>query len=103
LHYFGPCNDPEGALQKYLDQEDDLHDGRRPRLRNGPTVTERGNPILDPLLNAELMLKKRLIRWLSELGLLPTIPTRIKVSGDSGNDDPLLELMPQRQEHLGGN
>ena len=25
LHYFGKWDDPRGALQKYLDQRDDLH------------------------------------------------------------------------------
>src|SRR5882724_775560 len=27
LHYFGPWDDPDGALAKYLEQKDDLHAG----------------------------------------------------------------------------
>ncbi len=30
FHYFDPWDDPDGALQRYLDQKDDLHAGSLP-------------------------------------------------------------------------
>src|SRR5262245_8753395 len=31
IHYFGPWDDPDGALAKYLEEKDALHAGKKPR------------------------------------------------------------------------
>src|SRR6516165_3481836 len=50
LHYFGPWNDPDAALDKYLKQKDDLHAGRKPRVESeGVTLKE----LADRFLNAK--------------------------------------------------
>ena len=47
LHYFGPWDDPDGALAKWLDQQDDLRAGRTPRTPgDGLTVRELVNRFL---------------------------------------------------------
>jgi integrase len=33
LHFFGPWEDPDGAMQRWLDQKDDLLAGRTPRIQ----------------------------------------------------------------------
>lgn len=54
LYYFGPWDDPDGALASYLAQKDDLHAGRKPREQTeGTTVKE--------LVNAFLNQKKALV------------------------------------------
>lgn len=48
LHYFGPWDDADGALKKYLAEKDDLHAGRRPKQDvEALTVKELANHFLD--------------------------------------------------------
>jgi integrase len=47
-HYFGPWSDPDAALQKYLDQKDDLYARRKPRAgADGFTVGDLCNKFLN--------------------------------------------------------
>jgi integrase len=55
LHYFGPWSDPQGALDRYLRDRDDLHAGRTPRAREDEQLTLRG------LANRFLTAKRALV------------------------------------------
>src|ERR687884_1308289 len=47
MHYFGPWENWQGALNKYLEQRDDLHAGRTPRVTgDGLTVADLCNRFL---------------------------------------------------------
>lgn len=47
LHYFGPWDDPQGALDRYLAVKDELHAGRKPRqVSAGVTVKDLANAFL---------------------------------------------------------
>ena len=41
LHYFGPWSEPQNALEKWLDEKDDLLAGRKPRTRTGAATVAR--------------------------------------------------------------
>jgi integrase len=46
--YFGPWSDPDGALNKYLEQKDDLHAGRKPHQeKDGFTLADLCNKFLN--------------------------------------------------------
>jgi hypothetical protein len=48
MHYFGPWDDPDKALETYLEQKDALHAGRKPRADLGKaTVKKVGNAFLN--------------------------------------------------------
>src|SRR5262245_47141846 len=48
MYYFGPWDDPDGAMDNYLKQKDDLHAGRKPRPDPGAlTVKEAANGYLN--------------------------------------------------------
>src|SRR5215831_17747549 len=50
MHYFGPWEDPDGALALYLEQKDALHPGRKPRTRGeaeAVTVKDVANAFLN--------------------------------------------------------
>ncbi len=62
LHYFGKWDDPDAALQSYLDQKDALHAGRKPRP--GPEeILDHANAGLTvkQLVNAFLNYKQSLV------------------------------------------
>src|SRR5689334_6367572 len=48
VHYFGPWDDPDGALDKYNAEKDALHAGRKPRPDpDALTVQQLGNSFLN--------------------------------------------------------
>ena len=48
MEYFGPWDDPDAALTKYLTEKDALHTGRKPReVSTGVTVKELSNAFLN--------------------------------------------------------
>src|SRR5262245_8543008 len=54
IHYFGPWEDPQGALAKYLEQRDALHAGKAPRP-DPEALTVKA--LVNDFLNAKLALR----------------------------------------------
>jgi hypothetical protein len=71
MYYFGPWDDPEGALNKHLGQKDDLHAGRSPRVQgDGLQVRDLLNQFLSTkaLKNRK---KRQRLRLAFDLTLIP--------------------------------
>jgi integrase len=91
LHYFGPWNDPDGALAKYNEQKDDLHAGRKPRQSTGGlTVKELANAFLNhkrALLDAGELSPRTWAEYKETTDLLVARFGKQRVAGDLGPDD----------------
>jgi integrase len=90
IHYFGPWDDPDGALAKYLQQKDALHSGRTPRP-DPETLTVKG------VANAFLNAKKKAVDA-GELSLRTWMDYRSimdKLVGGMGKDRVVTTLEPQ--------
>ncbi len=65
LHYFGPWSDPNGALNRWLDQKDDLLAGRKPRAKatsRSVSVSDGCNLYLDHI-EAQVSKGRRTHHW----------------------------------------
>jgi len=69
LHYFGPWDDPDAALERYLDTKDDLLAGRTPRNRGGLTVRELVNRFLAVKESACLQLHQQPVTKRPQMGI----------------------------------
>jgi integrase len=100
--YFGPWNDPDGALAKYNEQKDALHAGRKPRPEAEGVTVKR-------VCNAFLNAKKGLVdtgelsplSWREYLDTCEMLVNRIgkgRLVSDLGPDDftPLREWMAEQ-------
>lgn len=78
IHYFGPWDDPDAALTKYLEQKDALHAGRKPRPETeGLTAKELCNQFLNAkqaLVDSGELLARLLTRGAIRSGCGPRCP-----------------------------
>jgi integrase len=91
IHYFGPWNDPDSALAKYLEQKDALHAGRAPRPdTQGLTVKELANAFLNhkqALLDAGELSPRTWGEYKGACDLLVGQLGKSRVVADLGPDD----------------
>ncbi len=95
FHYFGPWEDPEGALKKYQEQRNDLYAGRKPRTADdGLTVRD--------LLNRFLTSKRHLLdtREITQRTFDDYHATCERIAARFGRDRLLDDLRPDDFEGL---
>ena len=95
LHYFGPWDDPNCALQRYLDRKDALHAGRTPR------VTPEDLTVRD-LLNRFLTAKRMMVNAgeISPLTFTDYRATCKRIADAFGLDRLVDDLASDDFEHL---
>jgi integrase len=91
IEYFGPWADPAAALDKWLDQKDDLLAGRRPRARTGAaTVAYLVNHFLThkrELLTAGELAQRTFDRYYTTSSLIVATFGKNRSADDLGPDD----------------
>jgi len=91
LHYFGPWDDPDGALDKYLKEKDALHAGRKPKDDTGAlTVKRLANEFLthkQDLLDAGELSPRTWASYKEATDLLVARFGKNRLVSDLGQDD----------------
>jgi integrase len=91
IHYFGPWEDPDGALAKYLEQKDALHAGRMPRPDpEGATVKDVANDFLNAkraLVDGGELSPRTWADYKQVCDLVVAHVGKARLAGDVGPDD----------------
>jgi integrase len=91
LHYFGPWNDPDGALKKYLAEKDALHAGLKLRTAaEGATVKDLVNDFLNAkraLVNGGELSPRTWTDYKQVCDLVVSTFGRSRLAADAGPDD----------------
>ena len=90
-HYFAPWDDPDGALRRYLDQQDDLLAGRKPRGGGrGLTICDLGNRFLTSkqhLLDTDEITPRTFYDYKSALDRVVAVFGKSRIVDDLAADD----------------